>query len=837
MERGMDLEQVHRPLLFETKGYASSQLLLDDAQRKRRHLYRSDVGRDQDGGDDEFLLRSSDNFLHGPAAPHLRLETLSSRASMIVLGISYLAFGAAVCMSYFYTGAFLRTTIVLPGAVCSPATPLTTPCTYIDYHSANAWYAANVSNVSWLAGSMQLSIEAANLTLDDDSFVLEYDVLVYGGVFPFTDHAAHKPIFSMANQSLWLHCPSMRSCDTTPLFDISQSNEGLVRGGNGYGSYLVLVIFHEYYPHVFARDVNYAFSYSKPAVVMSQIVGRTVLLLMTLVALPAWARAVPPPRLRIQSQLFLVLSVLALWQNPVYVVAQWFGGVSDAVRLAANLVQAWAGAAFRGLWLLILEHPASAQRRWSKLLFVAGFGALQSLQSALRLPSLGHEALVETAYIVAGVAVLGLNWAWLVWVWRVGAGSAAALRTVGYMATRHDQLSFRFLVFESLLLLLDVLLLSVVHAGQLVAAVASPEAQASVAALRRACVLALSAMGTDVPQLSFVVFFAVLVGLTLWVHHPAPRITATSRLFASTAFYVHERHRPARRPVFCLETAEWLVQLAWQAYFDPLGNPSASGAGTQSLEAFGFELVAHLRHDLVDTHALVCVNRVSKQLVVAFRGSVSKAHWKTNLRFHQVPLFLTALAGRSRGRRRSCKELLQHCAARIPILNLALPRVHSGFWKAYEAVRDDLKETLRLLLQDEPELSVYVTGHSMGGALAVLAAYDVATHFSVPVHMYNFGGPRVGNPAFVRQYDRRVPDSFRVVFDGDLVAGIPRFWGLYEHVGSEVAIDGAGNVLVDPSFIERRLLVSSKTKVASHATLVYRTALRTCLDCLQHTLD
>ncbi|KDO34788.1 hypothetical protein SPRG_00849 [Saprolegnia parasitica CBS 223.65] len=824
MERGLDMDDVvHRPLLFATRGYASSQLLLDDAQRKRRH--RNDA--DDDG-------RLEDAYLHGPSAPRLRLETLGSRAATIVLAASYVSFCVALVMAYLYSDAYLRTTINLPGDVCQPTTPIDTPCTYIDYHTANAWYAANVSNVSWLAGSMQLSILPANLTQHEPSFVLEYDVSVYGGRFPFTEHGAHKPIFSLANQSLWLHCAEI-ACDAAPLFDISQANEGL--GGNGYGSYLVLVVFDGYYPHLFARDVQYAFSYTKPAVVVSQLVVRTALLLLSLGALPYWVRAVPSPRLRIQSQLFWVLCVLVLWQNPVFVVAQWFGDVSNATRLSANVVQAWANACFRGLWLFMLGHPASvATRVWPKVLFVLLFGSLQTSQSILRLPSLspGHEPEAETAYIALGISLLLLNWYWLAWVVQTALETAATLQTFVYMLSRHEQLSFRFLLFESVLLLVQLLLASLVHAGQLIAAVVSAEGSASMASLRRACIVVLGAMGNDMPQLSFVIFFAVFVSLMLWVHLPAPPITATSSLFQSTAFYVHEKHQHDGH-VFCLETAEWLVQLAWQAYFDPVGNPSSSGAGVQTLETFGFELIAHLRHDLVDTHALVCINRETQQLVVAFRGSVSKAHWKTNLRFHQVPLWMHAMGARGKHRRRrSCKERLQLCAGRIPLLNLALPRVHSGFWKAYAAVRDDLKETLRLVLQDDPYLHVYVTGHSMGGALAVLAAYDIAAHFAASrVSMYNFGGPRVGNPAFVRQYNRTVPESFRVVFDGDLVAGIPRFWGLYEHVGREVSIDGTGNVLLDPSFIERRLLVSSKTKVASHATLVYRNALRLCLDNLR----
>ena len=62
-----------------------------------------------------------------------------------------------------------------------------------------------------------------------------------------------------------------------------------------------------------------------------------------------------------------------------------------------------------------------------------------------------------------------------------------------------------------------------------------------------------------------------------------------------------------------------------------------------------------------------------------------------------------------------------------------------------------------------------------GGALAILAAYDMSVNLNLSVRMYNFGGPRVGNPAFASKYNQAVPYSFRIVMEGDLVTGIPKF--------------------------------------------------------------
>lgn len=95
----------------------------------------------------------------------------------------------------------------------------------------------------------------------------------------------------------------------------------------------------------------------------------------------------------------------------------------------------------------------------------------------------------------------------------------------------------------------------------------------------------------------------------------------------------------------------------------------------------------------------------------------------------------------------------------------------------------------------------------------------------IKVVMYNFGSPRVGNRSFVQLYNRFVPSSFRVVVDGDIVAGLPP--SKYAHVGTEIMIDalGAGSIIIDPSFVERWLRTHLKSSVAVHSLLVYRRGL------------
>lgn len=54
-------------------------------------------------------------------------------------------------------------------------------------------------------------------------------------------------------------------------------------------------------------------------------------------------------------------------------------------------------------------------------------------------------------------------------------------------------------------------------------------------------------------------------------------------------------------------------------------------------------------------------------------------------------------------------------------------------------------------------------------------------------------------------------------------------------MGTEITIDPEGNLIVDPSFVEKKLHVSSKRKVASHPTHVYRSSMAKCFDNLMDT--
>jgi predicted lipase len=100
---------------------------------------------------------------------------------------------------------------------------------------------------------------------------------------------------------------------------------------------------------------------------------------------------------------------------------------------------------------------------------------------------------------------------------------------------------------------------------------------------------------------------------------------------------------------------------------------------------------------------------------------------------------------------------------------------HKGFSSLYESlggkINEELKKLLNVLRDKVPPSETFhllFTGHSMGGALAHLAAmrwkkYEktIDPYTTPAVHVYSFGAPRVFSRWGFRKYNKKVPTSFR----------------------------------------------------------------------------
>ncbi|CAJ0603376.1 unnamed protein product [Cylicocyclus nassatus] len=97
-----------------------------------------------------------------------------------------------------------------------------------------------------------------------------------------------------------------------------------------------------------------------------------------------------------------------------------------------------------------------------------------------------------------------------------------------------------------------------------------------------------------------------------------------------------------------------------------------------------------------------------------------------------------------------------------------------------------MKDDFNTLRTKYPNYQVWVTGHSLGGAMATLAAsYIVATNL-VPannVQLVTFGQPRTGNKDFSAAHDKQMAYTFRVTHWRDMVPHVPPedLEGYYHH--------------------------------------------------------
>jgi hypothetical protein len=132
------------------------------------------------------------------------------------------------------------------------------------------------------------------------------------------------------------------------------------------------------------------------------------------------------------------------------------------------------------------------------------------------------------------------------------------------------------------------------------------------------------------------------------------------------------------------------------------------------------------------------------------------------------------------------KNLLEDVEMRIRLdLALAIP-VHFGFDQTTRALYADMKPYLK------PGYKTYVTGHSLGGAIAaLLAIYLVEDKYDV-VKVVTFGQPKFTTTHGVQQLG--FLNLVRVVDENDIIPMLPptsiinRTHGVYEHAGPEVIV-------------------------------------------------
>ncbi|MGF1568169.1 MAG: Mbeg1-like protein [Nodosilinea sp.] len=173
-------------------------------------------------------------------------------------------------------------------------------------------------------------------------------------------------------------------------------------------------------------------------------------------------------------------------------------------------------------------------------------------------------------------------------------------------------------------------------------------------------------------------------------------------------------------------------------------------------------LVESQDNGFTDSQVAVINQLNSDQLFVVFRGSDKSIDWINNFQFSQ--------------------QIYPYGDGNSAV------KFHKGFMMAYLAVRDALLKAMDNFTGQH----VIVTGHSLGGALATIAAldmqYNLGAKRNLSFEVYTFGAPRVGNEAMVASYNQRIPNSYRFIYGWDIVTRVPRDWQGFAHVEAAVQL-------------------------------------------------
>jgi pimeloyl-ACP methyl ester carboxylesterase len=248
--------------------------------------------------------------------------------------------------------------------------------------------------------------------------------------------------------------------------------------------------------------------------------------------------------------------------------------------------------------------------------------------------------------------------------------------------------------------------------------------------------------------------------------------------------------------------AWWLAEISRLVYKQETAeDPHFQGrTRRQILNEAGLEEVAFIHSP--DTQCAILKPLDPKAppfVVLVFRGSHDLRSWLTNIRTRPV--------------------------ARPPYGGL----VHQGFGDALEGVIEEIEGALR----DLPG-PVFYTGHSLGAALATLAAAR-----KPPRAVYAFGSPRVGNKEFKDSLAKKTK-LYRVVHSRDIVATAPPAELGFDHCEELHYITRDGRFLVNPKgdltdaqrfslFQPGWHLLRAPEELADHAPINYVTRLRSAL--------
>jgi len=170
------------------------------------------------------------------------------------------------------------------------------------------------------------------------------------------------------------------------------------------------------------------------------------------------------------------------------------------------------------------------------------------------------------------------------------------------------------------------------------------------------------------------------------------------------------------------------------------------------------ELCEFITEPETDIQAGIILNHSKKQLCVVFRGSESMKDW-----YHDFQI---------------SKRILHD--------NI---KVHCGFYNQLHdtSVCDKMINQVKSILATYTDYHVYITGHSLGGALCTLFGYLLSHEIDNHVNVVSFASPRVGNSYWKTSFEEKSNLShYRITNNRDIITATPSY--NYRHVGTDIHV-------------------------------------------------
>lgn len=204
---------------------------------------------------------------------------------------------------------------------------------------------------------------------------------------------------------------------------------------------------------------------------------------------------------------------------------------------------------------------------------------------------------------------------------------------------------------------------------------------------------------------------------------------------------------PIKRAAYSDRTAWVMASMAQLVYDHFEAKGKVRDMLVEKLKGGNFELLGEFNSDKTDTQAFLVSN--GQYAVLAFRGTEVKKG--KDIQTDAKALKVSVIEG----------------------------KVHRGFVEAYKSIEPQILEGLKLV-RGQP---LYITGHSLGAALATIATQYLERDHLLRDQIaacYTFGSPRVGNREFDRDFKSAI---YRVVNTTDVVTVVPLLLMGYMHIG------------------------------------------------------